>query len=406
MKHRLPYALLFSTIFSFTPILPLQADWLDRKDTQYEKVFQQTDAAFDKALREGVQELDLELTAIWGETRQLPEPKVWVGYSQDRKTRIVVDYDRGEMFVEGFARSEQDLLGEFQDILLEDSPKLDERAALRRKLIEKTKDFWAETEDPERNKTQRRVKRPTVKWQPSRPSSRDKMPRSQLRTKRELSTLVEPKARPRFVKRSTVLSKGKMARLSRLTIPLRKDRDRLSAQALRDPISEMAQKYKLPPSLILSVIKNESAFNPRARSHANALGLMQLVATSGGKDAYSFLMGYDAVPSPEILYDPIENIKLGATYLHLLNTRFFGKVKDRKTRQYLIIAAYNTGAGNVAKAFTGKIKLTPAIQKINQMSPEDVYTHLQKHLPYAETKTYLARVAKDIQAFTDWDNRV
>ncbi|WP_135076294.1 murein transglycosylase domain-containing protein [Terasakiella sp. SH-1] len=399
-RSRFSYRLLCGTLACAVAIPALgwaQADWLDKIDSQFEQTFQKTDAAFDKALREGVEELDRELADIWGDSRQLPEPKVWVGYNKDKTSRIIVDYERGEMSIEGLDKEEKDLFGDFQEILMEDSSQLDERALLRKKLKEKSDQFWQRQENIVQD--QPREKRPRSSWK--RPKQDATI---QWKRPRELSTLVAPRVRPKFIKRNVALSKGKRAQLSRITIPLRKNRDQLSAQALRGPILEAAQKYMLPRSLILSVIKNESSFNPRARSHANAMGLMQLVATSGGKEAYSYLLGHEATPGPDVLYDPYENIMLGATYLHLLNTRYFGKVTNETARQYLVISAYNTGAGNVAKAFTGKMKLRPAIQKINQMDADAIYKHLQAHLPYAETKTYLARVHKDTKTFASWDS--
>ncbi|NVK20460.1 MAG: DUF3393 domain-containing protein [Methylocystaceae bacterium] len=389
MKTSLTYPLALGAIILYSSPTVLHADWLDRMDQQYEDTFQKTDVAFDRALKEGVKELDHELADIWGEARNLPEPKVWVGYSKDRQTRIIVDYERGEMAIEGFNKSEDELRGEMQDILLEDSQKLDERAILRDRLIKKSKEFWRDQQTPtrERVKATQDTKPRVINWRP----------------RHELSRLIEPKSQPVFVSRKATFNTGKAGKISRLSLNLRTDRDQVSAQSLADPVSKMAKKYNLPRSLILSVIKNESAFNPRARSHANALGLMQLVPTSGGKEAYSYLMGKDLTPGVDVLYDPYENIRLGATYLHLLNTRYFGKVKDEKARQYLIIAAYNTGAGNVAKAFTGKMKLRTAIRKINRMSADQIFSHLRQHLPYDETKTYLARVSKDTQTFADWD---
>jgi len=417
-----PYTLACTTLaLALSLSTPLQAedDWLDRIDQQFEQTFEKTDAAFDQAMRDGVRELDNELSKIWGQSRQLPEPKVWVGYSQDRRTRIVVDYEKGEMSLEGFDQDRSKLTREFQDILLDDSEALNERAALRRKLIEKTRRFkddsdkWDEWEDSDTYVARPRQPRPRMERAPV-PEAKKGIPPTKLRDtakrdtsikwqqRRELSQLVAPQVRPKFVTRKVALQNGQ-ATLSRLTIPLRKDRDRLSAQTLRHPVRTVAEKYDLPQSLILSVIKNESSFNPRARSHANALGLMQLVPTSGGKEAYSYLKGKEATPGADVLYDPHKNILLGATYLHLLNTRYFGKVKDDLARRYLIISAYNTGAGNVAKAFTGAMKLSPAIRRINTMTAQQIYNHLQKNLPYAETKTYLARVAKDTRTFARWD---
>jgi len=397
----------FAASFLTSPPLCAKDDWLDKIDRQYEEIFEKTDQAFDRAVREGVAELDQELAGIWGESRQLPDAKVWVGYSQDRKTRIIVDYDKGEMSLEGFNRDQKDLMRDFQDILLEDSDQLNERATLRRKLIEKTSAFredWP-LQTP-RKPMERPRHRPERKWQSEkeRPSPFPSQAQQPERKRSyELSKIIAPRTQPKFMTRELALPQGKRAKLARLTIPLRTDRDRLSAQALQDPVEEVASKYGLPRSLILSVIKNESAFNPRARSPANAFGLMQLVATSGGKEAYSYLKGKQVIPSVDVLYDPDKNIMLGATYLHLLNTRYFGKVKDDLARQYLVISAYNTGPGNVAKAFTGKMKLKPAIQKINKMNAQQIYHFLQENLPYAETKTYLSRVTKDTKTFASWD---
>lgn len=386
---RLP-TLTFGLLLGFSPLCATQADWLDQMDAQFESTFQQTDAAFDKAMRDGVAELDQELSQIWGPARALPEPKKWVGYSKDRQTRIIVDYEHGEMSIEGFGKSEVDLQRDFRDILLEDSEGLNQRAILRERLIQKTKPFAAPSRSPDRvtppqtQRTKKGKRRPIIWRQPH-----------------ELSRLIEPRARPVFI---SLPKSGSTKKITRLSIKLRKDRDRLSAEALRPTLDEAASAYALPRSLLLSMIKNESSFNPRARSHANALGLMQLVPTSGGKEAYSYLKGQSLIPSAEVLYDPHENIMLGATYLHLLNTRYFGDVTNQQTRRHLIIAAYNTGAGNVAKAFTGEMKLRAAIAKINTMTPDEVYDHLLTHLPYDETKTYLARVTKDTRTYADWDN--
>ncbi len=384
-------ALTLGLLIGFHLSIPeARSDWLDQMDAQFDATFQQTDAAFDKAMQDGVDELDRELSAIWGEARALPEPKKWVGYSKDRQTRIIVDYDKGEMSLEGFDKSQVDLQREFSDILLEDSEGLNQRAILRDRLIQKTRTFS-------------KAPAPSSRFTPSRPEHSQNTKRRAIKWRQphELSRLVEPRTRPIFV---SLPKSGKARQLNRLSIKLRKDRDHLTAETLRPSLDEAALTYALPRSLLLSMIKNESSFNPRARSHANALGLMQLVPTSGGKEAYSYLKGESLIPSADVLYDPHENIMLGATYLHLLNTRYFGEVKDKQTRRHLIIAAYNTGAGNVAKAFTGTMKLKAAIKKINKMSADDVYDHLIAHLPYDETRTYLARVTKDTQTYASWDN--
>ena len=59
-----------------------------------------------------------------------------------------------------------------------------------------------------------------------------------------------------------------------------------------------------------------------------------------------------------------------------------------------MIAAYNTGAGNVAKAFNKDRtrNIRKAAEVINTMEPNEVYQQLLESLPYDETKLYLKKV--------------
>jgi soluble lytic murein transglycosylase len=97
-----------------------------------------------------------------------------------------------------------------------------------------------------------------------------------------------------------------------------------------------AKNYDLDPSLLAAVIYTESRFDPDARSHAGAIGLMQLlpetargiaVRTGGG----SFVV--------DDLYVPELNVRYGAWYLRNLLDRY----GDERTA----LAAYHAGQGNV-----------------------------------------------------------
>ena len=58
-----------------------------------------------------------------------------------------------------------------------------------------------------------------------------------------------------------------------------------------------------------------------------------------------------------------------------------------------VIAAYNTGAGNVAKTITGNNRnMRDAIEIINKLSSDEFYAKLIKDLPFAETREYLKNV--------------
>lgn len=177
-----------------------------------------------------------------------------------------------------------------------------------------------------------------------------------------------------------------------------------ASRPFHDSVLKFARRYKIKPSLILSMIKNESAFDPVAVSRAGALGLMQLVPQTGGREALSFLRGNTATPKRALLFTPESNIQLGSTYLHLLLTRHLGGIKNETSRRYAAIAAYNTGLGNLARAIGGKRNIGNAVAIINSMSPNQLYGVLLRKLPFGETKAYLARVNRDIQLFTDLDD--
>jgi membrane-bound lytic murein transglycosylase C len=92
------------------------------------------------------------------------------------------------------------------------------------------------------------------------------------------------------------------------------------------------------------------------------------------------------------LYDADFNLETGSAYLNLLQTRYLKGITNPTSRMYCVIAAYNTGSGNVAKAFVGNTSTESAFKVINQLTPEQVYATLKKDLPYAETRRYIVKV--------------
>ena len=102
-----------------------------------------------------------------------------------------------------------------------------------------------------------------------------------------------------------------------------------AAQDMDAIFEEAAARYSLPSKLIRAVAKAESDFNPRAVSHAGAMGVMQLMPETARS------LG---VSDP---YDARQNIMGGARYLKE-NLDRFGDVS-------LALAAYNAGPGSVQK---------------------------------------------------------
>jgi len=159
---------------------------------------------------------------------------------------------------------------------------------------------------------------------------------------------------------------------------------------------KQSSEMNIPLSLLLAISYAESTFNPKAKSHIPAFGLMQIVPKSAGIDVARKFYRKDEAPTSIELYQPNINIRYGAGYLSILNEQYLDGINDPISRQYCVIAAYNTGAGNIAKTFNGENNrsIKQAYGKINALSPDQVYSKLMKQLPYPETKKYLTKVSK------------
>lgn len=156
-------------------------------------------------------------------------------------------------------------------------------------------------------------------------------------------------------------------------------------------VERYSKSYSISPSLVYGIMRVESAFNPVAISPANALGLMQVVPHTAGGEVYAYLNGKVGIPEASTLFNPEMNIRYGTTYLHLLGNRHFKEVKDVRSREMCMIAAYNGGPGAVYRAFGNKDRST-IMAEINSMTREQLFEKLVRDLPHPETRDYLPRV--------------
>lgn len=154
-------------------------------------------------------------------------------------------------------------------------------------------------------------------------------------------------------------------------------------------VRQASRKYGVDESLILAIMQTESSFNPYAVSRSDALGLMQVVQHSAGKDVFRS-QGKSGMPSRSFLFDPASNIDTGTAYLAMLGNVYLSGINNPTSRRYAVITAYNGGAGSVLRVFSSD-KLQAA-QIINNMAPGDVYTTLTTRHPSAESRRYLYKV--------------
>ena len=188
------------------------------------------------------------------------------------------------------------------------------------------------------------------------------------------------------------------------------DHIRIRASKYQSLVNQYASKYQVSSAVVFAVMETESMFNPTARSGAPAFGLMQLVPTSGARDAYRYVYKKDKVVSDTYLYVPENNVRLGAAYLRRLNSGYLGGITNDQSRMLATIAAYNTGAGNVFRTFMGKYRKSQhgsysaykklALRQINQRSTEQLYQYLRANLPYAETRHYIKKVTERMEKYS------
>ncbi|BCN92294.1 membrane-bound lytic murein transglycosylase C [Thiomicrorhabdus immobilis] len=162
-------------------------------------------------------------------------------------------------------------------------------------------------------------------------------------------------------------------------------------------VLKQSKRFRIESALIYGIIETESAFNPYAVSSAPAYGLMQIVPTTAGRDAYRLLNRRDGTPSQNLLFIPARNIEYGTAYLSILFNRYLSGIHNPKAQEYCVIAAYNTGSGNVLEAFDNN--RSRAVQKINRLSSQQVYQHLITRLGSSEARNYLQKVTRNKQKY-------
>src|SRR4051794_21280443 len=90
-------------------------------------------------------------------------------------------------------------------------------------------------------------------------------------------------------------------------------------------------------------------------------------------------------------------------YLKILHSQYLKSIKDEMSRTYATIAAYNTGAGNVARAFDGTTRIANAVRLINSLPPDEILRRLTVQLPYEETRRYVTAVVARQERYRGFD---
>jgi len=127
----------------------------------------------------------------------------------------------------------------------------------------------------------------------------------------------------------------------------------------------MSSAGVVDPVIVLSLIRQESAFDPFARSVADARGLMQLLPSTASKWL---------AHSHRELFDPSQNVRVGVKYMETLFKRYDGNVEH-------VLAAYNAGFKN--------------LDKWKQRFPMANALLFMDLIPFKETRTYVAIILRN-----------
>jgi len=350
----------------------------------YKRTLEDKFNTYQESLQKEYEEYKKELSILWEEPA-MSTKKRWVAYSEDKKTRTNVDFKNETIVVQTIASSEEEakekLKKALATVVTVDTKKAHESDPLEQRLAKiKKPAFVVDAQiEPEPILS-------TVIF--------DKEP-----SKDTLITYVEKNVQNKNIQ-SIESKKVKNTKIYTLNIPMPPDAMLKRSKIYKDEIQKQASRQKVPDSLVFAIMHSESSFNPMAKSHVPAYGLMQIVPKTAGVDSYLFLYKEKKLLSSSYLYDSKNNITIGSAYLHILYYKYLSKITNPLSRLYCTIAAYNTGAGNVAWAFTKTNNMHKAAPLINALTPDEVYDALLRDLKYSEPKEYLKKVSKRMLSYS------
>jgi len=136
-----------------------------------------------------------------------------------------------------------------------------------------------------------------------------------------------------------------------------------------EEINKYSEEYSLDKYLVMGIISSESNFDPDAKSHKSAHGLMQLKDETALWCVENLELGIDCSD----IREPEANIHIGCAYMRYLIDLYKGNT-------ITAIAAYNAGLGNVNKWLSDK-RYSDGKGTLNT-------------IPFSETKSYVEKVQK------------
>ena len=142
----------------------------------------------------------------------------------------------------------------------------------------------------------------------------------------------------------------------------------------REEIIRYSERQGIDPYLVAGLIRQESMFNPTARSSAGAIGLMQIMPPTGKSLARQEGVGFQLSK----LRDPAFNLRLGTRFVADLLGRYDGRLT-------YTLAAYNAGPTRVARW-----------RNLPEATEDDLFA---ERIPFAETRDYVKIVQQNARIY-------
>jgi soluble lytic murein transglycosylase-like protein/DNA-binding SARP family transcriptional activator len=142
----------------------------------------------------------------------------------------------------------------------------------------------------------------------------------------------------------------------------------------RSTVEHAAAGERLPASVVFGMIHQESGFDPAARSHAGARGLMQLMPATGQETARRLGLPYSSAR----LDDPDYSVRLGTHYFRRMLSMFDGNVE-------LALAAYNGGPGRISRLWRAEGPDAELDRFLEGLSLEESRNYVKRIVVLAES---------------------
>jgi len=318
----------------------------------------------EKQQRRELQELKRRVDLLWGEVGVTSSKKNWIDYDESFSVRRNIDFKNGTIEIDAliplnvsnpYKRAKQKIADKMLTSLM---AKGFERRGILTKQLKSSQGFYVTTNN--------------------------------------LNNYIRSDLFPKIEKVPTSITgnDGKTRLKFGARISLVPGHLRIRAEKYRNTVQANATRFSLEPQLIMAVIHTESYFNPFARSHAGAYGLMQVIPRYAGREAYQFIYNQDRIITPPYLYEPFNNINLGSAYLYLLYNKHFADIQGRDKRLYLSICGYNWGPTAIRKKIIQR-------HQVSLMSSDELYRLLRYRTP-KETSDYLKRVIEKSNTYSNF----